>query len=123
MEPANEKKAVKAVKATKKTRGYSKMRLRVQKSGGLRGESWISVGRAWRYLKCPVGRRAQWRVLDEERDGPLFLFIPGEAAGLKSSSSLSRAGHGELALISDFRGVFFRASENISDRGTWAVFF
>ena len=55
-----------AEKTTKKTRGYSAVtvRLSVQKSGGLGGDSWaprISVGRACWYLKCfpaAVGHRS-----------------------------------------------------------------
>ena len=53
--------------------------------------------------------------------GPFFLFLPDEAVAPKSSSSLSRAGHGELALISDCRGVF-RLSKRLLTEGCGVCF-
>jgi hypothetical protein len=115
-----------AEKTTKKTRSYSAVRLSVQKSGGLGGDSWtprISVGRACWYLKCfpaVVGHRSHSAFSDnkisERKRGPFFLFLPVEPVAPKSPSSLSRAGHGERALMSSYCRI------EITDRVTWRFY-
>jgi hypothetical protein len=53
--------------------------------------------------------------ISERKRGPFFLFLPDEPVAPKSPSSLSRAGHGERALMSSDCRVFSKGSKKIAD--------